>query len=134
MRQPAGAASQLKSELNLANEQPGPWFEIIGVVKDMSTTPEKTTEDAMLYRPRVLGGNSAARIVVHSRAADAPARLSAAGAATDPELRFGEVMTIDKVADKLERQIRGHHEARTNRKGQERASERLMAAAGEDED
>ena len=42
--------------------------------------------------------------------------------------------TIDKVADKLERQIRGHHEARTNRKGQERASERLMAAAGEDED
>lgn len=41
--------------------------------------------------------------------------------------------TIDKVLDKLERQIRAVHESRTNKKGQERASERLMAA-GEDED
>jgi putative sigma-54 modulation protein len=40
--------------------------------------------------------------------------------------------TIDKVLDKLERQIRVNHEAK-NKKGQERASERLLAAT-EDED
>lgn len=40
--------------------------------------------------------------------------------------------TIDKVLDKLERQIRGNHEAK-NKKGQERASERLIAVT-EDED
>ena len=41
--------------------------------------------------------------------------------------------TIDKVLDKLERQIRGNHEAK-NWKGQERASERLITGNVEDED
>jgi|SRR5678816_4456375 putative sigma-54 modulation protein len=42
--------------------------------------------------------------------------------------------TIDKVTDKLERQIRANHESKTNKKGQERASERLIVGAAEDED
>ena len=40
--------------------------------------------------------------------------------------------TIDKVTDKLERQIRVAHEAR-NKKGQERASERLITGVEGDE-
>lgn len=39
--------------------------------------------------------------------------------------------TIDKVTDKLERQIRGVHEAK-NKKGAERASERLLVTEDED--
>jgi putative sigma-54 modulation protein len=39
--------------------------------------------------------------------------------------------TIDKVMDKLERQIRGHKEER-NRKGGERASQRLVGDVGEE--
>ena len=42
--------------------------------------------------------------------------------------------TIDKVLDKLERQIRHVHETKNNKKGQERASERLISANAEDED
>lgn len=40
--------------------------------------------------------------------------------------------TIDKIVDKLERQIRGDHEAR-NRKGGDRASDRLMPGLDSDE-
>ncbi len=39
--------------------------------------------------------------------------------------------TIDKVIDKLERQIRGQH---VKHKGGERASQRLLGAGGEDAD
>ena len=41
--------------------------------------------------------------------------------------------SIDKVLDKLERQIRAAHETKNNRKGQERASERLVGETLEDE-
>jgi ABC-type antimicrobial peptide transport system permease subunit len=64
----------------------------------MSRAANKTTEDAMLYRPRVLGDNSLARIVVHTRSTDAPARLRAAASATDPELRLVEVTTLERLA------------------------------------
>ncbi len=84
---------------NDASGQPGPWFEIIGVVKDLSLKPDKTTEDAMLYRPRHLGGSSLARLAIHAKTADAPARLRAAAAATDPEIRLTEVMTMDRLAE-----------------------------------
>jgi putative ABC transport system permease protein len=84
---------------NDVSHQPGPWFEIIGVVKDMSLKPDKTTEDAMLYRPRHLGGSSLARLAIHAKTADAPARLRAAAAATDPEIRLTEVMTMDRLAE-----------------------------------
>lgn len=41
--------------------------------------------------------------------------------------------SIDKVCDKLERQVRAAHETKNNRKGQERASERLVGETLEDE-
>lgn len=84
---------------NEVSDTPGPWFQIVGVVRDMSPKPNKTTEDAMLYRPRQLGGPSLARLVVHSKTSDVPARLRAAAAATDPEIRIDEVMTMDRLAE-----------------------------------
>ena len=83
------------------SESPGPWFEIIGVVRDAGARApaDKTIEDAMLYRPREPGGNALARVIVHTRASDAAARLRAAAAATDPELRLAEVMTLERYAE-----------------------------------
>jgi predicted permease len=86
--------------------QPGPWFEITGVVGDIARVPGVKTSDGMLYRPRVLGGNAMARVVVHSRAADAAARLRAAAAAIHPELRIAELMTLERYAE-IEAQTHG---------------------------
>jgi hypothetical protein len=80
-------------------DKPGPWLEIVGVVKDMSLAPDKTTENAMLYRPSAPGDGSSLRVVVHTQSNEGAARLRAAAAATDPELRVSEVMTMDRLAE-----------------------------------
>lgn len=85
-----------------AGEVPGPWFEIVGVVKDVSTTPNKKTEYAMLYRPLAPGGSERLlRVVLHGRgdAAALSTPLRRAAAAADPGLRLQEVLTLDRIAD-----------------------------------
>jgi predicted permease len=47
--------------------EPGPWLEIVGVTKDLSTAAGKTTEDAMLFRPTVPGGSAPLHLIVHAR-------------------------------------------------------------------
>jgi predicted permease len=80
------------------SDQPGPWLEIVGVVKDVTLRPDKTTADAKLYRPAAPDGNGW-DIFVHSRANDAVARLRAAVSATDPRLRLSRVIRIDRHAE-----------------------------------
>jgi predicted permease len=78
-----------------SNGKPGPWLEIVGVVKDIMLGPNKTTADAMIYRPSAPDDNGW-RIVVHSRSNEAAARLRAAASATDPQIRLAAVMTIER--------------------------------------
>jgi putative ABC transport system permease protein len=78
-----------------------PWYEIVGVVRDLSTRAVKTSEDAVLYRPT--SPSSAAPLVMAVRVAGdagvvAP-RLRALAAETDPTLRLHEVMSLDQVND-----------------------------------
>jgi putative ABC transport system permease protein len=77
------------------SDKPGPWQEIVGVVKDITLAPNKTTADAMLYRPSPPDDNGW-RIVVHSRSNQAAVRLRAAATATDPQIRLFSVMTFDQ--------------------------------------
>lgn len=77
------------------SDKPGPWQEIVGVVKDITLAPNKTTSDAMLYRPSEPDDNGW-RIVVHSRSNQAAVRLRAAATATDPQIRLFSVMTFDQ--------------------------------------
>jgi len=77
------------------SDKPGPWLEIVGVVKDVTLAPDKTTADAKLYRPAATEGN----IFVHSRSNDALARLRAAASATDSRLRLTGVTTIERRAE-----------------------------------
>jgi hypothetical protein len=84
---------------NSENPSPGPWYEIVGVVSDLSVAPAKTSEDAVLYRPVTPGAMNPVRVVVHvdgDARALAP-RLRTIGAATDPTLRLYDVMTLDQV-------------------------------------
>jgi hypothetical protein len=82
-------------------DQPGAWLEIVGVVKDVTLRPDKTTADAKLYRPAAPDGND---IFVHSRAHDAVARVRAAVSATDRGLRVDRVIRIDHHAENDARQ------------------------------
>ena len=79
--------------------EPGPWLEIVGVVRDLSNAGEKTTEDATLYQPMNVGADTLTRVVVHSRASDAGARLRAAAEAVDPQMKLAEVMSLERFID-----------------------------------
>lgn len=79
------------------SDTPGPWQEIVGVVKDIAPAPNKTAADAMFYRPAAPGNGWP--LVVHSRR-NSVARLREVAAATDPEIRLGGVMTIERERER----------------------------------
>ena len=81
--------------------RPGEWFEIVGVVKDLSTTPARKRDEAMVYRPFPPGSTASAYLVMRARD-NAPAlssvlRLAALG--SDPPIRVRDVVTLDRAAD-----------------------------------
>jgi ABC-type antimicrobial peptide transport system permease subunit len=76
----------------------GPWLEIVGVVRDISLAPKKTTQNATIYVPVAAAGKWSMRIIVHSRSRDGVARLQAAAAATEPQMRFTDLMTVQQLA------------------------------------
>jgi putative ABC transport system permease protein len=74
-----------------------PWLEIVGVVKDLGIRPQKTSEDAMLYRPAAAGAaEGRVHVVVRARGeastlATTVRRIAAEG---DPTLRLYDVMPL----------------------------------------
>ena len=79
----------------------GPWYEIVGVVRDLSTAGEKTGEDAILYRPIAAAEALPLRVLVRSgRDATSIAALTRRAAVeTDPALRIYAVMGLDRIED-----------------------------------
>jgi putative ABC transport system permease protein len=84
-----------------ADPTPQPWYEIVGVVRDISTRAIKTSEDAVLYRPAK--PSTAAPLLMAVRVAgDAGLigpRVRTLAAATDPTMRRHEVMSLDQMDD-----------------------------------
>ena len=84
-----------------ADQAPQTWYEIVGVVRDISTLAIKTSEDAVLYRPAK--PSSVAPLLMAVRVAgDAGIigpRVRAVAAATDPTMRLHEVMSLDQMDD-----------------------------------
>jgi len=78
-----------------SGDQPGPWLEIVGVVRDISIGANKTPDDAMLYRPSAEGD----MIFIHSRAVDAASKLRAAASAADSRIRLSGVVRVDLHAE-----------------------------------
>ena len=79
---------------------PGPWLEIVGVVKDATVMTRKGPDDAVLYRPA--GGDaSPIRLVVRTQGAALPMtqRLLAAALSASPDARIAGAMPLTGVAE-----------------------------------
>lgn len=80
----------------------GPWIQIIGVVRDLSLAkPNKTSEDAILFRPVAPERASMLRILVRTKgdAAQAAPAVRRATADTDPTLRIHDLMALERIED-----------------------------------
>jgi len=80
------------------NGTPGPWKEIVGVVRDILPAPDKTAADAMYYRPAGPNNNDW-QIVVHS-SKNPLARIRSVVAETDSRIRLGSVTTIERERER----------------------------------
>ena len=82
------------------NEAPGPWLEIVGVVRDAITRTRKGSEDAVLYQP-ARPATSPLRLLVRTHGSDTPlaTRLHAIAGSVDPELQLIDVMSAASLAE-----------------------------------
>jgi putative ABC transport system permease protein len=81
---------------------PGPWFEIVGVVKDLGMAPysRHDPKSAGIYHPAAIGSLHPVRMAVHVKG-DPQAfksRLRELGEGIDPALRVDNVQLISEVA------------------------------------
>ena len=82
-----------------AGQEPGPWYEIVGVVGDLGMADGNLDEDAGLYDPVEPGNSVPIHMVVHlggDPASFAP-RLRRIAAAVDPTLQLHELLPLDEV-------------------------------------
>jgi hypothetical protein len=80
-------------------QEPGPWHEIVGVVRDLGMIADDPDNGAGLYHAAAPSAASPLHVAVHVRgdpASFAP-RLRALAATTDPTLRLHEVLPLDRV-------------------------------------
>ena len=80
----------------------GAWIQVVGVVRDLSLAkPNKTSEDATLFRPVAPEGASMLRVLVRARgdAAQASPLVRRAAAETDPTLRIYDLMPLERIED-----------------------------------
>ncbi|HEU4631316.1 MAG TPA: FtsX-like permease family protein, partial [Gemmatimonadaceae bacterium] len=92
------------------DDEPGPWYEIVGVVRDLGMTGSggRGTSVAGLYHPVAPGAASLVHLAVHVRgspAAFAP-RLRTLAAAVDPTLRLHQVVPLDGIYQGVLRWLR----------------------------
>ncbi|MBV9774603.1 MAG: ABC transporter permease [Gemmatimonadetes bacterium] len=81
-------------------EEPGPWLEVVGVVRDMAMQINPLLpSNAGIYRPLDTGGLHSVRVAVHV-AGDPLAlagRMTELAAAADPALRVEDLFPLDQV-------------------------------------
>jgi putative ABC transport system permease protein len=63
----SAVGQQVRETPRRENGEPGPWLEIVGVTRDMSTSARKTIKDARLYRPIGAVPPGPVTLVVHVR-------------------------------------------------------------------
>ena len=83
----------------------GPWYEIIGVVKDLGMIHDDARNAAGVYHPMNAGAPVAMAIHVRGDAAALAPRVRAIAAAVDPSLRLYEVLPLDKIGSTLWREL-----------------------------
>jgi putative ABC transport system permease protein len=81
------------------NPESGPWYQIVGVVRDLSVVGEKSSEDAILYRPVSPVGDMRVLVRAKGDAADVASLVRRAAIETDPTLRVDEVKALERIED-----------------------------------
>jgi putative ABC transport system permease protein len=83
-----------------AGGNPGPWHEIVGVVKDVTILTRKGPDDAVLYRPAGTGAAAPMRLLVRTQgAASSMAHaLQSAAVSVNAAVRLADVMSMDRLA------------------------------------
>ena len=78
---------------------PGPWIEIVGVVKDLTVDINKTKYNSVVYRPAAADTMHPIRVAVRVNGDPSPMlwRLRVIAAEVDPSLRLDEMLTLDQV-------------------------------------
>ncbi len=78
---------------------PGPWIEIVGVVKDLTVDINKTKYNSVVYRPAAAETIHPIRVAVRMNGDPSPMlwRLRVIAAEVDPSLRLDEMQTLDQV-------------------------------------
>jgi predicted permease len=86
-------------QLPREGQAPGPWLEIVGVVRNLTTRKTTTDQNAKVYRPLVAGAAFPLYVGVHATNPSAVmSRLQLIAASVDPTLRLDTVRTLDQVA------------------------------------
>jgi predicted permease len=89
-------------------ERPSPWYEIVGVVKDLNMNPFSPNEGAGLYRllsPDASASGSGYPVQMAVRVRGDPAsfatQLRSIAAAVDPTLRLYDVQSLDAIGQRV---------------------------------
>jgi hypothetical protein len=80
---------------------PGPWIEIVGVVRDLTDPKDKLLHEAAIFRPATVEATRPLYVAVHAQgdlSAMMP-RLRFIAADVDPSLRLDELMTFDQLRE-----------------------------------
>ena len=89
-----------RSNTSPGNEDPGRWYEVVGVVTDFPNPVERGLAQAKLYHPRRAGQDYPVSLALRVRGAAQSRvtdRLRAIATALDPTLRLGPILTLDEV-------------------------------------
>jgi hypothetical protein len=80
---------------------PGPWYEIVGVVRDLVLRPDRTAEDGVVYRAWTPEGTEALYATVRVRGDPRAftSRLRLLSAEADPTLRLTDVMAMRDLGE-----------------------------------
>ncbi|HYN06260.1 MAG TPA: ABC transporter permease [Vicinamibacterales bacterium] len=95
-RSPFGV--RLRQRAEQAGREPGPWLEIVGVVKDATTMPRKTSEDSALYRPAAPAQPMRLLVRTHGAASPMTQRIYAAARSAHPDIRLADLKSLADVA------------------------------------
>jgi predicted permease len=94
-RSPIGVT--LRERPKAANPQPGPWLEIVGVVKDATNAQRNGPDDAAIYRPAAAAQPMQLLVRTHAPASTMAQRIYAAALTVHPDLRLVNLRSATQV-------------------------------------
>jgi putative ABC transport system permease protein len=94
-RSPLGVT--LRERADDETRRPGPWLEIVGVVKDAANVRLPRTHTAVIYRPAPLTRSMRLLARTHGSASAMAQRLYAAALSVQPDLRLADLKTVTQV-------------------------------------